>query len=305
MNARVVVPLVLAALLAGCTDFSDEDAALSIRSIDVSAPEVGAGRFVLAVHVTLDNEGGRTGDVNATVKAFDGSTGLLVGTAQTAAGRLAKDRTHAIEVRIELPRAASYRLSIDIEEEDQLVYRTTVNAGNLAALEPNLYDTGLRIAASDFRVLSTAGNRTTIQASIYLTNEGATDSRPLSLQVKAREDSTDLLVDEEWASVGAVRRDATDLVNVTLSMPDRYNYVVEATLWDGDIIVERGEGRVQFAPTATVDPGRNVVVSTPDLTDFQYDRGNSADSASKTPGLGLGMVAAALVALVALRRRTA
>ncbi|MEK6974852.1 MAG: hypothetical protein AABY18_00755 [Candidatus Thermoplasmatota archaeon] len=305
MDARVVVLTLLAGVLAGCTDFSDSGGDLQIRSLDVSAPEVGAGRFVLAVSVALDNEGGRSGPVNVTVKAYDAATGLLVGTATTSAGRLAKERTHAIEVRIDLPRANGYRLTVDVDEDDLLVYRTTVNAGNLANLEPNLYDTGLRVEVNDFRVLDTAGERTQVHAAVYLTNEGASDSRPLSLQVKAREQSTGLISDDNWVPVGAIRRDATRSINTTLGLSPGYNYDIEATLWDGDIIVERGSGEVLFAPKTTTSPGQSVVVTTPDLGDLAFDRGSGDSKSSKTPGLGFVAAALALVGVVFVRRRLA
>ena len=295
----------LSGMLAGCTDFSDDGNMLLVRDVDLAAPEVGAGRFVLEVTASIANEGGRSGAVNVTVKAYDSATGLLVGSASTAAGRFARDETRAVTVGIELARANAYRLRIDLEEGDELVHRADLEARNLDTLAPNVHDTGLRIAASDFRLLGTQGNRTTVQASVYLTNEGAVDSQPLSLQVRAREDKTSLVVDEAWTSVGAIRRDATRPVNVTLDLPAGYNYGVEVTLWDGDLIVERGAGRVQLGPVSTSAPTSGAVLTTPTLSDLRFDQGDSdrASKASKTPGVGVGVVAVALAGLALIVRR--
>lgn len=306
MARTLVAFLLLASLLAGCTDFSDDgDSDLSVQGIDVAAPEVGAGRLGLAVHVALHNDGGRSGPVNVTVRAYDQSTGLLVQTAGLAAGRIAKHRTQDLVVPVTVPRAAGYRLVVDVDEDSELAQRASVEARNLAALEPNVHDTGLRIAASDFRVLSTSDDRAEVLASVALTNEGTSPSRALQLQVKAREDGTGLVVADEWTSVASVGLDATKLANVTLSLPQGYNYRVEAILWDGDVIVERGEGQVQFAPRTTVPKGQDVVVSTPDLTEFQYDRGGQSSKSSKSPGPAIGLVAIGVVAVALVRRRLA
>lgn len=301
----VALLLCLSSLLAGCTDFGSGGAELAVEGIDVSAPEVGAGRFVLAILPTIDNDGGRSGELNVTVKAYDGATGLLVATSDVPVGRIPKEQTRTLEARIELPRAASYRLVVDIEEDGRLVHRAQVEARNLASLQPNTHETGLGIAASDFRLLSVVNNRTRVQASIYLTNEGTESSRPLTLQVRAREEQTSLVVDDQWTSVGSIRRDATRPVNLTLDMPAGRNYLVEVTLWDGDVIAERGTGRVQFGPVATAAPPTGVTLTTPQLSDLVFDRGYDSDSSAdnKTPGLGAGLAAIALLGVAFVVRR--
>ena len=302
------IVLLLSALLAGCTDFSDDGAGLQVQGIDVAAPVVAAGRLTLSILPTIDNDGPRSGELNLTVKAYDSQTGLLAGSVSQAVGRMARDQTRTFDVRIELPRASTYRLTVDIEESGRLMYRTTVDARNLAVLEPNTHETGLRIAATDFRLLSTANSRAVVQASSYLTNEGAADSRPLTLQVRARDERTSLVVAEQWTRVGAIRPDATRPVNVTLDVPTGHDYAVELTLWDGDVIVERGAGRIQFGPTTTTATSTGVVVTTPNLAGLVYDRGYAdsgeyESSDNKTPGPGAVLVGIGLLAAVLVMRR--
>lgn len=300
--------VLLAPLLAGCTDFDAQrpENYVFVQGIDVSAPEVGSGRLVLLVNTTVDNSMAPSGDLRLLVKAFDQSTGLLVKQVETPVAPLGKEETRIVSTRLDLPRAPGYRLQVDLYQDEKVVRGSSLEVGNLAALEPNLYDTGLRIAAMDFEVLDTQGNRTQVRATVYLTNEGREGSRPLSLQLKAREVSTSLLAAQVWAQVGSVSLDATRAHNATLTLPDGYNYAVEAVLWDGDIIVERGVGHVQFAPTTVVDPGQKVVVTRPNLDDFiGGSPGASEDGdANSTPGPGLVAILAALaVAAAALRRR--
>jgi hypothetical protein len=298
----------LAPLLAGCTDF-DEDRVnyVFVQGIDVSAPEVGSGRIVLLVNTTIDNSMAPSGDLRLLTKAFDLSTGLLVEQVETPVEPLDDEETRIVSSRLDLVRAPGYRLSVDLYQDDKVVRGATLDVSNLDSLEPNLYDTGLRIAAMDFEVLDTGGSRnhTTVRATVYLTNEGREGSRPLSLQLKAREVSTSLLAAQVWASVGSVSLDATRAYNATLSLPGGYNYAVEAVLWDGDIIVERGVGHVQFAPTSVVNPGQQVVVTRPNLEDFVGGAGEADDgSSNSTPGLGLFAVLAVLALAAVLARRS-
>lgn len=302
--------LLLSSLLAGCTDFGDDGGGLQVQGIDVAAPEVGAGRLTLAVLITLDNDGPRSKELNLTVKAYDGHTGLLAGNVSQEVGRMAAHKTRTFDVRIELARSAQYRLAVDVQEDGQLMYRTQVDARNLAALEPNTHETGLRIAASDFRLLATNATRAHVKASVYLTNEGAGESRPLTLQVRAREEKTSLVVAEQWTSVDAIRPDATRLANVTLDVPTGRDYGVEVTLWDDDIIVERGSGRIAFGPVTSTAPSTGVVVTTPDLGGLVFDRGAgdgyASDKSNKTPGPGVVLVAIGLLgAVLVIRRRLA
>ncbi|MHB1260882.1 MAG: DUF7490 domain-containing protein [Thermoplasmatota archaeon] len=298
--------LFLVPLLAGCTDFDEErQNYVFVQGIDVSAPEVGSGRIVLLVNTTLDNSMAPSGDLRLLTKAFDQSTGLLVEQVETPVAPLGKEETRIVSTRLDLVRAPGFRLSVDLYQDDQVVRGASLDVGNLDSLEPNLYDTGLRIAAMDFEVLSTSGNRTSVRATVYLTNEGREGSRPLSLQLKAREVSTSLLAAQTWASVGSVSLDATRAYNATLSLPDGYNYAVEAVLWDGDIIVERGSGHVQFAPTTIVNPGQQVVVTRPELEDFiGRDQGASDGDANSTPGPGLFAILAMLALAAVLARRS-
>ncbi|HJQ93343.1 MAG TPA: hypothetical protein VJ874_03545 [Candidatus Thermoplasmatota archaeon] len=297
--------LFLVPLLAGCTDFDEgQENYVFVQGIDVSAPEVGSGRIVLLINATIDNSLARSGDLRLLTKAFDQSTGLLVDQVATTVPPLGKEETRIVSTRLDLARAPGFRLQVDLYQEEKVIRGATLDVSNLDRLEPNLYDTGLRIAAMDFEVLGTAGNRTTVRSTVYLTNEGREGSRPLSLQLKAREVSTSLLAAQVWAQVGSVAMDATRAYNATLTLPDGYNYAVEAVLWDNDIIVERGVGHVQFAPTAILDPGQKVVVTRPNLDDFAGGQGVSDDEDSaSTPGPGLVLVLAALaVAAAALRR---
>lgn len=307
---RVAVLVLVAAslLLSGCFNEFDAASAVTVVSLDVAAPDVRSGVIGFRVLVGLDNGGDRSGPLRLELKAYDLGTQLLAGNLSREVGRLGADRTTTITLPIELPRTTGYRMEVDLHESDRLHRSATVSVTNVMALPPNVHETGLKVASLEFLVRNTTAQRTSIESKVYLTNEGAGDSRPLRLQVKAREVSTGLLSDEAWTDVAALPAEATRPVAVRLDVPTNYNYVVEAVLWDGEYLVERGTGNVQLLPTFTVPRDQEVVVTTPDLRDFVGGAGDSSDdeASEMTPGPSFVLLAAALLAtLVLLRRRLA
>lgn len=314
-------------VLPGCTDFdAPGQNRIGITGIDVAAPVVSAGSVTLAVATTLDNLAARSGALNLTVKAFDGGSGMLVSTARAAVGVLEEDKSKEVVVRLELPRTSAYRIEVLVEQDGRQVQQGTVQVSNLQALEPTLYDTGLRVAAIDVQVQDTKDGRVELRCPVYLTNEGGAASRPLRLQLKAREVSTGILADEQWQDVTPIGRDQTRIQTLHITVPEHFNYALQAFLWDGDVIVEHGDGQVQLLPTYTKPADQQLVVTTPDVSVFRdsfeadavsgaggrggptayYGGDEKATGASSTPGIEVPLLLAALagcaLALRAWRR---
>lgn len=308
MRGVVVMALTLCFLLSGCLNEFDEPQTpnfLRISGIDVSAPIVKSGTMTLAVNVSLDNTEASSQDIRLVVKAYDQSTGFLVTTNTADVGVIPEDRTIAVEVHLDVPRSSGYRIQVQVFEDDQLTLQGTVTASNIDALEPNVFDTGLRISTMDFIVRNVTGARVEIAAKVYVTNEDAAASQPLDMQVKAREVSTGLLADERWTQIPSVGTEETVPSEVTLDVPDEYNYVVEAILWDGNIIVERGSQPVQLLPNFTKDPEQDIVVTNPDVDDFVRgpDQGRGSIETTRAPGVGALLATMAVLGALALTAR--
>lgn len=315
--------LLTATLLGGCAGKDDPGDGLDIRAVDLSAAEVGAGHVVLAVNVTLEDASqAAIGDL-VQVKAYDVSTGFLTRTEEKALAR-GMPALRPVGVEVELPREGAYRLEVRVFHGDEEESSAWVDLRDLSRLQPTLHDTGLRIGL-DFRLAAANGTRTDVLASAYLTNEARAGSRPLTLQLKARDLRTGLVTDEEWTSVGAVGPDETRQANATLNVALGRAYDVEATLWDGHVVVERGAGRVDLSSLQPVVSGGGAGASSGtstasyttgaagglifDQPNIANEGGSNGDSDggndSATPGLGLVAVAAALVAVALWFRRRA
>ena len=269
---------------------------MRISGIDVAAPVVTSGHVDLLVAVTLDNSGGNSPPVELQVKAFDTATQLLVTSNETGVGAIPKDKTQVVELGLRVPRTSSYRLEVLISEDGRVVQEGSVQLGQVALLERNLFDTGLAISEMDFLVRNVSGSRVTIEAKIYVTNEGSEPSKQLRMQVKAREISTGLLADEADAELSSIGPEETETAEVQLAVPSGYNYEVEAVVWDGEYIVERGSGAVQLLPTFTKPKNEELIVSSPKLDDFVRGGGGGdpGPTISRTPGLPLVVIVAVL-----------
>ncbi|HEX9815588.1 MAG TPA: hypothetical protein VGB18_01295 [Candidatus Thermoplasmatota archaeon] len=315
MRAILLALVAVFGTFSGClNEFEDpvDPHYMRISGIDVAAPIVTSGHVDLLVAVTLDNSGGKSPPVELQVKAFDTATQLLVVTNETSVGSIAKDKTEVIELGLRVPRTSSYRLEVLISEDGRVVQEGSVQLGQVGLLERNLFDTGLTISEMDFLARNVSGSRVTIEAKIYVTNEGSEPSKELRMQVKAREITTGLLADEAEATLSSIGPEATQTAEVQLNVPSGYNYEVEAVVWDREYIVERGTGAVQLLPTFTKPKNEELIVSSPKLDDFVRGGGGAGGGSpggtiTRTPGLSLVLVAAvfAATAIVISRRKEA
>jgi len=92
---------------------------------------------------------------------------------------------------------------------------------------------------------------------------------------------------------------------VTLSVPDQYTYEVEVVLWRGDVIVERGIGRVALAPSTHIDKDEQFVTNRIETSRFVTSETVPAPGAPRptmTPGFGGPLALLALAAVLGFWR---
>lgn len=318
----LVLALLLVLPASGCLrDFDEQrpENRVHLRGIDVAAPHVSSGSVLLEVNTTLDNRGADSDPISLVVKAFDQRTGFLQVTETTSNRTIAEDKTVSIPVTLDVPRRSGYRIEVQVHEDGRIVETGRVTVSNVAALEPTIHETSVAIPTMEFLVRNVSENRVRIESQIYLTNEGDDDSRPLRMQVKARDIETGLLADQAWRDVASIPPEETRIHEVDLEVPDEHNYAIEAVLWEGNLTVERGEDTVQLLPTTTKKADEDIVVSDPRIEDFlDEDRGRDGDAADRgaraptesgdhaeTPGVGVlaGLAVLAATAIALSRRR--
>jgi|LGOV01.1.fsa_nt_gb hypothetical protein len=308
--------ILVSLMTCGCLrDF--EESRLRVTDIDISPERVTSTIVLLNVTTYIENYGDEgSGEAKLLLKAFDSASGLLVGETTTTAGSIDKGKTLPVSQLIDVAREGGYRIDVVLFEDDERLRQRSVQISGIGDLTPNINDIGIGIQEMDFLVENVTGSRVAIGVDIYLTNEGDFTSEDLPMLVKAREVDAGLLADKVWITTGSVEKEKTMIKSCEISVPDGYNYIVEALIWKNDTIVERGEGVVQLNPKRTIPADEEIVSSDIRVRDFmeeavemeetEYGRVGGSATEKKTPGFTSALtgvtVMIAIFMLIRIRR---
>lgn len=289
---------------AGCL----REGSMEVTGIEVAPAAVTAGDVTLNISVSIE----RTSGVGASrptllIRAIDTETGLRVNESSGEIAAVGTGGTVIASREIVLPRRGSYRLVAQVFEDGKRRATGELIVSSLEELTPDDLRTTVAMVDMDFIVRSVAQGRATIGAEVSFTNEGSEPNPPFSVEIKAREADAGLLGDRQWTTLDPIRSGATVVRNVTLSVPDQYNYEVEAVLWRGDVIVERGSRALLLAPNTTKERGGAAFTTHKIRTgDFVVptDTGQPIEMPAPTmaPGFGGLLSVIGLCSLLALRR---
>jgi len=289
---------------AGCL----KEGSMEITGIEVAPVAVTAGDVTLNVSVSVERTSGSgAGRPTLIVRAIDTGTGLRVNESSGEIALVGGGGAIIASSDIVLPRRGSYRLEAQVFEDGKRRASGELTVSSLERLPPDDARTTATMVDMDFIVRSVAQGRATIMAEVSFTNEGSEPSLPLSIEVKAREFDAGLLGDRQWTTLDPVRPGATVVRNVTLSVPDQYNYEVEAVLWRGDVIVERGSRPLLLVPNATKESG-GTEFTTRTIRTGEFvvptDTGQSTGlpAPTRAPGFGAPLSLIGLLSLFTLRR---
>jgi len=302
--------LLISLMTCGCLrDF--EESRLRVTDIDISPERVTSTSVLLNVTTYVENNGnGDSGEAKLILKAFDSTSGLLVGATTTPAGIIDKDKTLPVSQLISVEREGGYRIDVVLFEDEKRLRQRSVQIYGIGDLTPNINDIGIRIQEMDFLVENVTGSRVTIGVDLYLTNEGDFTSEDLPMLIKAREVDAGLLADKVWITTGSVEKEKTIVRSCEIAVPDGYNYIVEALIWKNDTIVERGEGVVQLNPKRTIPKDEEIVSSDIRVEDFMPEPEEmeymETGAKKKVPGFTSAMtgiaVMIAIFMLIRIRR---
>jgi len=152
-------------------------------------------------------------------------------------------------------------------------------------------------------VREASGDRTTLDATALLTNQGSTQPANVSVQLTVRQADSNLVADRASADVAAIRPGRTAETAMTVSVPSEYNYYIDGVLRKDGVIVDTTRTAVNLDPSerlAVNETSRDVAL---EVSDFERDRPTAGaddgaemegDSGSATPGFGVPVAALAL-----------
>lgn len=297
----------------GCIKNFEEESYYNIRDMDISADRIGAAFVDLNVTTYIEkSQGDTTKNTSLLLKAYSRESGLLEAQKEIKLGVLKKGDTKSVSQILTLPKTEGYDLHSVLFEENMQKGNGEIKVYNLDALPAEIQEIGLEIPEMDFRVKEVKDGKVLIENDIYLTNEGRETSKDFRMLVKVREMDAVLLADKVWTRTGEIKPEATVIQSVNLTMPDKYNYIVEALIWNNDTIVERGEGYIQLNPLIEVKDKNTTQAREIQTSEFEnmvetgmVPEEGSTTAKSSTPGFSLPLSAILPCSAAILRRRFA
>lgn len=289
---------------------------LSIVDTTLTAGEVGGETATLGVTTYLRHAGGPAENVSVVYRAVDADTGLVATTVRRDVGEVTTDGEIAVTANLSVERQGGYRIDTLLYQGDRRIEsgRTAVNG--VGTLQPGYARSPVRfhrfeslgLPAVQYSIAEVRDNRTTLSVSTLLTNQGDTAAGGLSVVVTARQADSNIVADRAEVSVGNVEPGRTISPSTELSVPDGYNYYLDAVLYKDGVIVGASQSVANLDPTETISANqtrRSVGLSVEDFERSDTgDRRGPGNTGSPVeggePGFGLPAVLAAVAMLATL-----
>ena len=249
----ILLALISVAALSGCVNKSEENP-LSVTNLEIVPGQIKTSTIELKVTTYIKNsEEGPAAmsskNTSLLLKATSSDRDFLVNQTKTFIGMIAPEKTVNVTQVLTLPKKGGYRLQATLFEEDKEVdsgYRTVYDLQSIPADSKAI---SLRIDGIDFLVRKATEEKVVIQSDIYVTNFGAVTSQDYRLMLKATDIDSKLVADKQWSNTGIIAPDETVIRSINLTVPDRYNYVVDVLIWSNSTVVGQGQDYVQLNAT--------------------------------------------------------
>ena len=273
----VVTVVVLPDVVVREPSATDRGGRIDVADMDVAAGDVTGESAELAVTVWLRNRGGRTDNLSLTVRAV-GSSGLIADVNETDVDQIRGDRDVRVERSVTVPREGSYRLEAMLFRDGVRTDTTSTSVSGLSALGPDYARSPVTfhgfpgLPTVQYRIDATTGSTVSMEVGAFVTNRGSQPRSGSRLVVRARQQDSGIIADEGRVDVGRLRSGETALPTAMLSVPDGYNYYLDAYLWRDGVLVDTATGAANLDPSRTITP--NVTRESVELEvgDFETDR---------------------------------
>lgn len=294
---------------------------LAVDDTTLSASQVGGESATLQITTYLRHAGGPAENVTVVYRAVDTDTGLLATTVERDVGSVTTGGERAVTGNITVDRQGGYRIETIVYQDAQRVETTRTTVNGVGSLQPDFARSSVRfhsfegladIPAVQYSIAEVSGNRTTLEVSTLLTNAGSESAGGVRVIVQARQAESNIVADTAEIQVGDVSPGATVRPDTSMTVPDGYNYYLDAILYKDGVIVGTAQSAANLDPTETISTNETRRDVSLEVEDFEREREQRAGEASPTevaeaqePGFGVAVaIAGALlgVGLLVTRR---
>lgn len=313
-----------------------------VVEVTFAAEEVSGGTATLSIDTYLAHEGGDVENVTVVHRATDTATGLVEATTELEVGDLdgvetvdgddrrsdlrhrfgsAGHTEHVVPGEIDLPREGDYEIETIVYEDDARVETVGRTIEGVDSLTPTYADTDVgfhhfgsrygygssSLPAIRYAVDSVDGGEVTLEVASMLTNSGDDLESGLAVELVARQADSNVVADSATVDPGTIDPGETVQPTVDLTVPEGYDYSLDATLWkDGSIVgTERVAANIGPGELTVEDADREGGLQVSDFeTDGEFDGVPDGDDAGDgTPGFGVVAGLLAFLLAVALARQ--
>ncbi|TSD15069.1 PGF-CTERM sorting domain-containing protein [Haloglomus irregulare] len=306
------------------TEPPEPPAELDIVEATVSTGAVTGSRATLRMGLGLTHRGSPAESVSVRYRAVEPDSELVVDRHVERVGTVTGTAERTVNGTLTVPREGEYELEAIVYENGTRVRSTRTRVAGLTGLRPDY-------ARSDVRFhrfsgvglpvvqysIAAAGNRTALDVSTFLTNGGGDPVEDLRVTVYARQVDSNIVADRASMRIDRIGSGETVTPGAELTVPDEYNYYLEAVLWKDDVIVDTARSGAALAPRERVPENETVRENDVDVGEFDEETPTETAVAEETvteqateaggqPGFGIvAAMVAAFAGLLAVRRWSA
>lgn len=330
----LAVAMVLTAFVPGVLATQDEEEPpeppgdVAIREVNIAAGGVTGGTATLAIDARVAHRRGPAENVTVEFRAIDSESGLVEATDRVDLGTVDVDGERRVRSDLSVPRSGGYRVEVIVFKNGSREDEGSKSVSGVGSLVPEYARSGVEfhrfegVGVTDFPVVEysiaeVAGDRVTLSVTSFLTNTGDRSATDLEVTLKARQSDSGIVTDQETVEVGEIRPGRTADPTVEVTVPDDYNYYLDAVVRSDGVVVAAARSAAKLNPNGTItveDPEEEGGLQ---VGDFERD---DADGGPRTtteaarqrfgdgggggaPGFGVGVAALALIAAAFLTAR--
>ncbi len=300
----------LAAVVPGFVSPSPSDgeppARFDVAEMTLSVGAVTGETATLETTAFVRHRGGTADNVSVVARATDSQSGLVVDRDRRGLGTVDDDGEREVPLAVAVPREGGYAVTTLLYVDGRRVDTARVGVDGVGALRPSYADSSAafyefdRRPSVEYSVETVENGRATLNVSSYVTNGGDDPESELRLVVTVRQTDSNVVADRTSTRIGNVAPGRTVVEDTRVTVPDGFNYYLDATLRRDGVIIDSARAAANLDPeqTLAVDERREEVEF--EASEFETDGGTSQRPTETPEATGDGAGFGAAVAVVAL-----
>ncbi|MFC7202289.1 PGF-CTERM sorting domain-containing protein [Haloferax namakaokahaiae] len=316
----LVTALVVPGVLADPTDDGPvRPGRISVSEVTIAAGAATGETATLDIETRIEHGGNPTDNVSVLVRAIDEESGLRMATEQVSVGNLTRDGEVTAGTNLTVPREGGYDIDVILYRNAERVDTAQQRIRGVEAIKPPYLRTNTEFTESEalppvsFSIAEAGDNRSTLDVGATLTNTGDTPTDDLSVRFVLRQAESNIVASQSTVDVGEVGPGRTATVETPVTVPNDYNYYIDAVLVRDGVVIDTARGAANLNPTRTISVNETTEEVELEVSDFEdsdttsgdddYRTEESGATQTGTPGFGPVVALVALCASVLALRR--